>query len=76
MLNDSTSCKKTRHRVQITCVDPGEDSEAQGVPRETFVMYESCKIDVPLALGYFVGIMFAILAFSSPVVVIRRRRLR
>ena len=72
MVKDRTSCGKTRHRVEITCLD-SDEAETGERPRETFVMYESCKVDEPLAIGYFMGIMVMILAFTSPVVVIRRR---
>ncbi|QDZ21901.1 hypothetical protein HOP50_06g44430 [Chloropicon primus] len=76
MIKDPTSCKATRHRRQITCIDPGKEGEGRVTPRETFTMYESCKVDRPLGLGSFMGIMLAILIFSSPMVVIRRRRAR
>ena len=72
MVKDHTSCGKTRHRVEITCLD-SDEAETGDRPRETFVMYESCKVNEPLAIGYFMGIMVMILAFTSPVVVIRRR---
>ena len=72
MVEDHASCGKTRHRVEITCLD-SDEAETGDRPRETFVMYESCKVDEPLAIGYFMGIMVIILAFTSPVMVIRRR---
>ena len=72
MVKDHASCGKTRHRVEITCLD-SDEAETGDRPRETFVMYKSCKVDEPLAIGYFMGIMVIILAFTSPVMVIRRR---
>ena len=71
-VKDPTSCRKTKHRHEITCLDGDKGGEA----RETFIMFESCKVDTPFSLGYFIGVMFMILAFSSPVVLLRKRRVR
>ncbi len=69
---DQTSCRRTRHRQEITCKDGGENGEA----RETFVMYESCDVDEPLEIRYFVLAMVVVLLFSTPVVALRKRRRR
>ena len=76
MLKDQASCKKTKYHVQITCVDPGENPTDREAPRQTFIMHESCTVATSLGLGYFMVIMLLILAFSSPLVVVRRRRAR
>ena len=75
---DPTSCRKTKYRHEITCIDPGEAGPEEDSPRtarETFVMFESCKVaNKPLSIGWFIGIMAMILTCSSPVVAVRKRR--
>ena len=75
---DPTSCRKTKYRHEITCIDPGPDGGDSSSVRETFVMFEACKVHAsrtPLSLVFFIGMMFLILVCSSPVVAIRKRRL-
>ena len=77
------ACSVNGYRRQITCskVPAGRGAEGGESVRDAFVSHQTCNPrrgadgdDNALSLTYFEGIVFVVLAFSAPIVVIRRTR--